>query len=50
MRLRTALGVAAADLYHQSWRLVMLNVLLGTVILGVLWQERESAATAKLSS
>jgi hypothetical protein len=33
MRLRTALGVAAADLYHQSWRLVLLNVLLGTVIL-----------------
>jgi hypothetical protein len=32
MRLRTALGVAAADLYHQSWRLVVLNVLLGTVL------------------
>jgi hypothetical protein len=33
MKLRTALGVAAADLYHQSWRLVVLNVLLGIVIL-----------------
>lgn len=33
MRLRTALGVAAADLYHQSWRLVLLNVLLGTVLI-----------------
>lgn len=32
MRLRAALGVAAADLYHQSWRLAVLNVLLGTVI------------------
>jgi hypothetical protein len=32
MRLRTALGIAAADLYHQSWRLVVLNVLLGTVV------------------
>jgi hypothetical protein len=35
MRLRTALGVAAADLYHQSWRLVVLNVLLGAVLVGV---------------
>jgi hypothetical protein len=33
MRLRTALGVAAADLYHQSWRLALLNVLLGTVVI-----------------
>lgn len=32
MRLRSALGVAAADLYHQSWRLVVLNMLLGTVV------------------
>jgi hypothetical protein len=32
MSLRTALGVAAADLYHQSWRLVVLNTLLGSVI------------------
>jgi len=36
MSLRTALGVAAADLYHQSWRLVVLNVLLGTVLVAVL--------------
>jgi hypothetical protein len=35
MRLRTALGVAAVDLYHQSWRLVMLNIALGAVLLGV---------------
>lgn len=35
MRLRTALGVAAADLYHQSWRLVVLNVVLGAVLVAV---------------
>jgi hypothetical protein len=35
MRLRTALGVAATDLYHQSWRLVVLNLLLGAVLVGV---------------
>jgi hypothetical protein len=35
VRLRTALGVAAADLYHQSWRLVVLNVALGAVLVGV---------------
>jgi hypothetical protein len=35
MSLRTALGVAAADLYHQSWRLVVLNALLGAVLVGV---------------
>ncbi len=35
MKLRTALGVAAADLYHQSWRLVVLNALLGAVVLAV---------------
>jgi hypothetical protein len=35
MRLRTALSAAAADLYHQSWRLVVLNVLLGAVLVGV---------------
>jgi hypothetical protein len=29
MTLRRALGVAAADLYHQAWRLVILNTLLG---------------------
>jgi hypothetical protein len=33
MKLRTALGVAAVDLYHQSWRLVLLNVMLGAVVL-----------------
>jgi hypothetical protein len=35
MNLRTALGVAASDLYHQSWRLVVLNLLLGAVLVGV---------------
>lgn len=35
MSLRRALGVAAADLYHQSWRLVVLNALLGLVLVGV---------------
>ena len=35
MRLRTALAVAAADLYHQSWRLVVLNLALGAVLLSV---------------
>jgi hypothetical protein len=35
MSLRRALGVAAADLYHQSWRLVVLNGLLGVVMVGV---------------
>src|SRR5262249_34695953 len=35
--LRRALGVAASDLYHQAWRLIVLNVLLGaTVVLVVL--------------
>ena len=29
MTLRRALGVAANDLYHQAWRLMVLNVLLG---------------------
>jgi hypothetical protein len=29
MTLRRAFGVAAADLYHQAWRLVILNTLLG---------------------
>ena len=29
MSLGRALGVAAADLYHQAWRLVILNTLLG---------------------
>jgi hypothetical protein len=35
MKLRTALGVAAADLYHQSWRLVVLNGVLGALLLSV---------------
>jgi hypothetical protein len=35
MSLRRALGVAASDLYHQSWRLVVLNVLLGAVLVAV---------------
>lgn len=35
MKLRTALGVAAADLYHQSWRLIVLNGLLGAVVVSV---------------
>jgi hypothetical protein len=30
MTLRRALGVAAADLYHQAWRLLILNTLLGS--------------------
>jgi len=30
--LRRALGVAAADLYHQAWRLVILNTLLGAAV------------------
>jgi hypothetical protein len=29
MTLRRALGAAAADLYHQAWRLMILNTLLG---------------------
>jgi hypothetical protein len=32
MTLRRALGVAASDLYHQAWRLVILNTLLGTAV------------------
>jgi hypothetical protein len=35
MSLPRALGVAAVDLYHQSWRLVVLNALLGAVLVGV---------------
>ena len=35
MSLARALGVAAADLYHQSWRLVILNGLLGAFLVGV---------------
>jgi hypothetical protein len=36
MSLRRSLAAAAADLYHQSWRLIVLNVLLGAVLLGVI--------------
>ncbi|TMK28136.1 MAG: hypothetical protein E6G32_11150 [Actinobacteria bacterium] len=32
MTLRRALGVAAADLYHQAWRLIILNTALGAGI------------------
>jgi hypothetical protein len=36
MSLARALGIAATDLYHQSWRLIVLNTLLAAVLLGVL--------------
>ena len=32
MTLARALGVAASDLYHQAWRLVILNTLLGLAL------------------
>src|SRR5947208_8907371 len=35
MTLRRALGVAASDLYHQAWRLIALNVILGGVVIAV---------------
>ena len=35
MSLSRALGVAAADLYHQSWRLIVLNASLGLILVGV---------------
>lgn len=35
MTLRRALWVAASDLYHQAWRLIVLNVLLGGAVLVV---------------
>jgi hypothetical protein len=35
MSLSRAFGVAASDLYHQSWRLIVLNLALGAVVLGV---------------
>jgi hypothetical protein len=35
MTLRRALGVAASDLYHQAWRLIVLNLLLGGAVLAV---------------
>jgi hypothetical protein len=33
--LRRAFGVAAADLYHQAWRLVVLNALLALGVLAI---------------
>ena len=36
MSLTRALGVAATDLYHQSWRLIVLNALLAAVLVGVI--------------
>ena len=36
MTLRRALGIAATDLYHQSWRLIVLNALLAAVLVGVI--------------
>jgi hypothetical protein len=35
MSLRRALGIAATDLYHQAWRLIVLNVFLGAAVLFV---------------
>ncbi len=35
MNLRRALRVAAGDLYHQAWRLVVLNILLGASVIAV---------------
>jgi len=35
MTLRQALGAAASDLYHQAWRLIILNTLLGAVLIAV---------------
>jgi hypothetical protein len=35
MTLRQALGAAASDLYHQAWRLVILNTLLAAVLVAV---------------
>jgi uncharacterized membrane protein YesL len=32
MTLRRALGVAAADLYHQAWRMAILNLTLGFAV------------------
>jgi hypothetical protein len=36
MSLARALGIAATDLYHQSWRLIVLNTLLAAVLVGVI--------------
>ena len=35
MTLRGALGAAAADFYHQSWRLLFLNAVLGALLVAV---------------
>jgi hypothetical protein len=35
MTLRWALAAAAADLYHQAWRLLVLNTLLGAILTAV---------------
>jgi hypothetical protein len=37
MNLRRALGVAANDLYHQAWRLIVLNVVLGGAVLALVF-------------
>jgi uncharacterized membrane protein len=37
MRLTRALQLAAVDLYHQAWRLIILNVLLGAAIVAVVF-------------
>jgi hypothetical protein len=36
MSVARALGIAATDLYHQSWRLMVLNALLAAVLVGVI--------------
>ena len=36
MSIARALGIAATDLYHQSWRLIVLNALLGSILVGVI--------------
>jgi hypothetical protein len=36
MSLARALGIAATDLYHHSWRLIVLNTLLAVVLVGVI--------------
>jgi hypothetical protein len=35
MSLRRAFGVAAGDLYHQAWRLLVLNTMLGATLVAV---------------
>jgi hypothetical protein len=36
MSLARAFGIAATDLYHQSWRLIVLNALLAAVLIAVI--------------